>query len=65
MKGGNSLTRKELLEEVEQLMNHYCKGCFLNQHFKKEKGRRGAHRFCISECTVGEKLRSYGNRLKK
>ncbi|MGJ7921846.1 zinc-finger domain-containing protein [Neobacillus sp. LXY-4] len=57
------MTRKQLFSEVEQLMNRYCSGCFLYEHLKNEKGRRGAHRFCISQCTVGEKIKSYGKKL--
>ncbi|MFF2450403.1 zinc-finger domain-containing protein [Neobacillus sp. NPDC058068] len=55
--------RKELLGQVESLMNQYCDGCFLHQQLKKEGGRRLAHRFCISQCTVGEKLQEYGEKL--
>ncbi|MEO2076468.1 MAG: zinc-finger domain-containing protein [Bacillus sp. (in: firmicutes)] len=58
------ICRKELLSHVENLMIHYCEGCFLHQHLKKESGRRAAHRFCISKCTVGEKLQEYGEKLK-
>jgi hypothetical protein len=57
-------SRVELLSLVEDLLAHYCKGCFLHEHFKKEGGRRKAHRFCISQCTVGEKLQTYGKMLK-
>ncbi|MFL6561863.1 MAG: zinc-finger domain-containing protein, partial [Bacillus sp. (in: firmicutes)] len=38
-------------------------GCFLHQHLKKEDGRRAAHRFCITQCTVGEQLQEYGKKL--
>ncbi|MEH7335907.1 zinc-finger domain-containing protein [Neobacillus drentensis] len=55
--------RKELLSQVENMINHYCAGCFLHQYLKKEGGRRAAHRFCISQCTVGEKLQEYGKKL--
>jgi transcriptional regulator of aromatic amino acid metabolism len=56
--------RMELLTQLEELMNVYCKDCLLHDHFKKEGGRRRAHRFCISQCTVGEKLKEYGKMLK-
>ncbi|MBM7654853.1 zinc-finger domain-containing protein [Neobacillus cucumis] len=57
--------RKELLSQVEELINHYCNGCFLHEHLKKSGGRRAAHRFCITHCTVGEQLQNYGEKLKK
>ncbi|MEH7441617.1 zinc-finger domain-containing protein [Bacillus sp. JJ1122] len=62
--GGKSLTRKEILAEVETLLSTYCNGCFLKKHHQVEKGKRFAHRFCITECTVGNQIKSCGNRLK-
>ncbi|PLS03545.1 zinc-finger domain-containing protein [Neobacillus cucumis] len=55
--------RKELLSQVEGLMNQYCNGCFLHKYLKREDGRRAAHRFCITQCTVGEQLQEYGKKL--
>ncbi|MDP4161921.1 MAG: zinc-finger domain-containing protein [Bacillota bacterium] len=55
--------RQELLANVEFLIEHYCNGCFLHKHLKDEGGRRKAHRFCITSCTVGEKLRECGGKL--
>ncbi|MGG3562524.1 zinc-finger domain-containing protein [Neobacillus rhizosphaerae] len=55
--------RKELLNHLENVMVHYCDGCFLHQHVKNEGGRRAAHRFCITECTIGEKLQELGKKL--
>ncbi|WP_042457676.1 zinc-finger domain-containing protein [Neobacillus dielmonensis] len=55
--------RKELLNQVEGLMLKYCEGCFLHRHLIKESGRRAAHRFCISQCTIGERIKQYGEKL--
>ncbi|MBY6051501.1 zinc-finger domain-containing protein [Cytobacillus firmus] len=57
------MSRKEIINEVEELMTSYCKDCFLHKHHKDEKGRRYAHRFCITECTVGVKIKSIGSKL--
>jgi len=57
------LDRKQLFEEVDSLLETYCNGCFLKAAFRKEKGKTYAHQFCISACTVGEKLKSYGKKL--
>jgi hypothetical protein len=57
------MSKKELYEIVDFTMEQYCKGCFLYQHLKKESGKRAAHRFCISKCTVGAKLREFGKKL--
>ncbi|WP_425535922.1 zinc-finger domain-containing protein [Bacillus methanolicus] len=57
------LDREALFAEVEELMNYYCKDCFLHKHHRKEKGKRYAHRFCITQCTVGEKIKAVGKKL--
>ncbi|MBA9027743.1 MULTISPECIES: zinc-finger domain-containing protein [Bacillaceae] len=57
------MKRNELYNDVQEILEHQCKGCFVHKQFKKEKGRRFAHKFCISQCTVGEQLRKVGNKL--
>ncbi|XJZ25907.1 zinc-finger domain-containing protein [Bacillota bacterium Lsc_1132] len=57
------MNRTELLETLQWTISQYCDGCFLNKHLRKSEGKRAAHRFCISQCTVGEKLREYGKKL--
>ncbi|RSD26566.1 zinc-finger domain-containing protein [Mesobacillus subterraneus] len=58
------MTRKQILAEVETLLSTYCNGCFLKKHHQQENGKRYAHRFCITECTVGNQIKACGNRLK-
>ena len=58
-------SRQSVLNEVERTLEQYCSGCFLYSHNRKERGRAGAHKFCLSSCTVGEKLRQFGEQLKK
>jgi hypothetical protein len=55
--------RRQLIGNVESIMDQYCLGCFLNKYLKQEGGRRFAHRFCITKCTVGEKLKEFGKKL--
>ncbi|MFJ7636946.1 zinc-finger domain-containing protein [Peribacillus sp. NPDC097264] len=57
------MNRKKIYEEVEEVIVSYCQDCFLQKQFRKDKGRSYAHKFCISQCTVGEKLRELGNKL--
>lgn len=57
------LSRKQVLAEVEGLINTFCSGCFLKRQLKKDNGKRYAHQFCIKSCTVGEKIRACGKRL--
>jgi hypothetical protein len=56
------MKRKKIYAEVEEILS-FCEDCFLQKHFRKEKGRTFAHQFCLSQCTVGEKLRQLGNEL--
>ncbi|GIN60828.1 hypothetical protein J27TS8_08210 [Robertmurraya siralis] len=58
------MKRKDVLIEVEELLSSYCKDCFLHKYHKKEIGRTYAHRFCITQCTVGEKIKTVGKQLE-
>lgn len=59
------MERKKLMQEADELMKEFCQDCFLYQHNKTEYGKRNAHRFCISQCTVGNKLKEYGEKLSE
>ncbi|MFL0362592.1 zinc-finger domain-containing protein [Pseudobacillus sp. 179-B 2D1 NHS] len=59
------LERKQLMAEVEEILQTYCDGCLLKVTFRKEKGKAYAHKFCITKCTVGEQLRKCGEQLLK
>ncbi|ADU93734.1 MULTISPECIES: zinc-finger domain-containing protein [Geobacillus] len=55
--------RKEILEQIARLEETYCDGCFLKSTFRKEYGKTYAQSFCIQQCTVGEQMRRYGEKL--
>ena len=57
------INRKRIYEEVDEVISTYCQDCFLQKHFRKEKGKAYAHKFCITQCTVGEKLKQLGQEL--
>jgi hypothetical protein len=57
------MNRRTVYSEMEAVLEDYCKDCFLYSTLRKEKGRNYAHKFCISQCTVGEKLKEIGNKL--
>ncbi|WP_042355327.1 zinc-finger domain-containing protein [Bacillus rubiinfantis] len=59
----NQAVRKEVLKQLESLFTDFCEGCFIQRQLRKEGGKRLAHRFCISQCTVGEKIKEYGKKL--
>lgn len=57
------MSRIDVLIEVEGLLNTYCKDCLVKAALRKEKGKTAAHKFCITDCSVGEKLKQYGMKL--
>ncbi len=57
------LDRKQLFAEVEGVLQTYCEGCLIKATFRKEHGKAYAHKFCITKCTVGERLKKYGEQL--
>ncbi|MBP0724154.1 zinc-finger domain-containing protein [Bacillus sp. RG28] len=57
------MERKQVFAEVDAILKQYCEGCFIYKHFRKEHNQRFAQSFCIHKCTVGEKLREYGQKL--
>lgn len=57
------MNRKEIFCRMGELMDTYCTDCFLYKYHRSEKGRNYAHRFCITQCTVGSQIKSYGKRL--
>ena len=56
---------KKIRMEVGEILDTYCKDCFLQAYFRKELGKKKAQTFCIKQCTVGQKLKAYGDQLSK
>ncbi|TQR20733.1 zinc-finger domain-containing protein [Psychrobacillus vulpis] len=54
----------QIINEIDYLINTYCEGCLVLKCLRKEKGRRAAHNFCISACTVGEEIKQAGEKLQ-
>ncbi|WP_108671191.1 zinc-finger domain-containing protein [Peribacillus acanthi] len=57
------MNRKRIFNEVQDVLTSYCEGCFVYSHHRKELGRNNAHKFCITNCTVGQKLKTIGKKL--
>ena len=55
------MDKKQLITEVNDLLETYCEGCFLREHNRKTNSKYYAHSFCIRQCTVGETLKNMGN----
>ena len=59
------MDKKQLITEVNDLLETYCEGCFLREHNRKTNSKYYAHSFCIRQCTVGETLKKYGEQYEK
>jgi hypothetical protein len=57
------MKQKEALYEASSLLDTYCDGCLLHSHYRQNKGKSAAHRFCIKSCTVGKQLQKCGKCL--
>ncbi|MGX1193330.1 zinc-finger domain-containing protein [Metabacillus sp. SLBN-84] len=59
----NERDKKQIVHDIDELNDTYCSDCLLKKLFRKERGRKAAHAFCIGECTVGQKMKEYGKKL--
>lgn len=55
---------EKTLLKINQLEEKYCHGCLLKKLNREEGTRASAHKFCITECSVGLEIRSHGNQLQ-
>ncbi|MEV9639177.1 zinc-finger domain-containing protein [Mammaliicoccus sciuri] len=54
-----------VMKDINQLLDIYCEGCYVKRQLIKERGKTGAHQFCISECTIGDQLKFLGSEINK
>lgn len=54
-----------IVQEIDELNEKYCEGCFVKQQLRKDRGKTAAHRFCIESCTIGDQLQFLGRELLK
>lgn len=59
------LDKIDVMKEIDSITDMYCDECLVKIQLRKERGKTGAHRFCIESCTVGEQLRFLGQELMK
>ncbi|TWT01004.1 zinc-finger domain-containing protein [Planomicrobium sp. CPCC 101079] len=59
------MNKLSIMNEIDEMLDTYCEGCFVKRQIRKDHGKTAAHRFCISECTVGSQLRFLGEELNK
>ncbi len=54
-----------IMKEIDGILDTYCDGCFLKKQLSKDKGKSGSHKFCITTCTIGERLQFLGQKMNK
>lgn len=54
-----------IMKDINQLLDIYCEGCYVKKQLLKERGKTGAHQFCISDCTIGDQLQFLGREMSK
>lgn len=54
-----------VMKEINQLLDIYCEGCYVKKQLTDERGKTGAHQFCISGCTIGDQLQFLGKEINK
>lgn len=59
------MNKVSVMKEIDELTDVYCTDCLVLRDLRKTRGKTGAHRFCIEQCTVGEQLRFLGEELVK
>lgn len=59
------LNHQQIVDEIDATNEKYCEGCFVKAQLRKDRGKQGAHLFCIETCTIGEQLRFLGQELLK
>ncbi|MBT2582100.1 zinc-finger domain-containing protein [Planococcus sp. ISL-109] len=59
------MKKVSIINEIDDMLSTYCEGCFVKAQLRKDEGKTAAHRFCISECTVGTQLQFLGQELNK
>ena len=59
------MNKVSVMKEIDELTDTYCTDCLVIRDLRKKRGKTGAHRFCIEQCTVGEQLQFLGKELIK
>ncbi|WP_404403416.1 zinc-finger domain-containing protein [Jeotgalibacillus malaysiensis] len=59
----SKMEKQTAISAVDDLMSTYCKGCPIKKQLRAEKGKLHAHKFCISECSIGLKIKEIGRLL--
>lgn len=57
------MERKQLIREIDEMTDTYCEGCLVKQSLTKERSKTNAHRFCITQCSIGLRIQRMGEAM--
>ena len=59
------MNKHTVIKDIDQMTDTYCNDCPVKRELRNNRGKSGAHRFCIEQCSVGAHLKFLGNELMK
>ncbi|MFC5559210.1 zinc-finger domain-containing protein [Ureibacillus thermophilus] len=59
------MNKSAVIKDIDELIDTYCIDCPIKRDLRQTRGKAGAHRFCIEQCSIGEQLQFLGNELLK
>lgn len=59
------MNKVTVIKDIDELTDTYCNDCPIRRELRGSRGKAGAHRFCIKQCSVGGKLQFLGQELLK
>ncbi|MCP1144349.1 zinc-finger domain-containing protein [Lysinibacillus endophyticus] len=59
------MNKSTVIKDIDELTDTYCNDCPIKKDLRNKIGKSNAHRFCIEQCSVGEKLQFLGQELMK
>lgn len=59
------MNKQTVIKDIDELHDTFCNDCPIKRELRNIRGKSGAHRFCIEQCSVGEQLQFLGNELMK
>lgn len=59
------MDKSAIIKDIDELNDLYCIDCPIKKELRQTRGKAGAHRFCVEQCSVGEQLQFLGRELLK
>ncbi|NLY81003.1 MAG: zinc-finger domain-containing protein, partial [Lysinibacillus sp.] len=46
------MKKNVVMKDIDELIDTFCIDCPIKKELRQLRGKSGAHRFCIEQCTV-------------